>query len=102
MRIVIRNSKPSDYAFMFATYLRNRYFDKNNKTTLKRSTWSDLHHKRLESILPKALVACLSEDEDTILGYSFIDGKEPWVYVKLAWRSQGLDLKTKLLKELII
>ena len=102
MRIIVRTLLPSDHNFIFATYLRNRYFDKANKTTLKRSTWSAMQHKRLEAIMTndKVFVACLDEDQDTILGYSLMDGLEPYTYVKLAWRSTGLNIANTLLKEL--
>lgn len=102
MKVAFRQNRPADEAFIFATYLRNRWFDKANKTTLKRSTWSSLQHKRLERLLneQKVLIACLDEDNDTILGYAFIDDISPYAYVKLAFRSEGFDIKTKLLKEL--
>jgi hypothetical protein len=102
MKVLFRQATTDDHAFIFATYLRNRWFDKSNKTTLKRSTWSELHHKRIEKILDtkQVVVACLQEDPTTILGYSFIDGNDPLVYVKLAWRASELNLKEKLLKEL--
>lgn len=102
MRIIIRKLLPSDHNFIFATYLRNRYFDKDNKTTLKRSTWSAMQHKRLETIMAidSVYVACLDEDKDLILGYSLMDGHAPYTYIKLAWRSPGLNIANKLLKEL--
>lgn len=103
MKILVRDYTSSDSNFIFATYLRNRFFDKANTTTLKRSTWSSLQHKRLEAIMhnDRVVVACLDEDVDTILGYALMDGNSPYCYIKLAWRSPGLDIKTKLLKELI-
>lgn len=102
MKILIRFITESDHNFIYATYLRNKYFDKANKTTLKRSTWSSLQHKRLETIMTYdlVLVACLEDDVDTIVGYGFMDGAEPWTYVKLDWRSPGLKVKDRLIKEL--
>jgi len=103
MKILLRPINQNDHNFVFATYLRNRYFDKNNLTTLKRKTWSALQHKRLEDIFAKELViiACLDEDPDFILGYSFIDKDKPYTYIKLSYRSEGLKLKEMLEKELI-
>lgn len=100
MKIVVRPLTQSDEAFVYATYLRNRWFDTSNKTTLKRSTWCQLQHKRLETIMANdvVLVACLSDDTDTIIGYVLRDGLEPWAYIKLAWRSPGLAIKEKLLE----
>jgi len=102
MRIIFRHNVPSDDNFIFATYLRNRWFDKSNNTTLKRATWSSLQHKRLERFLneQKIVVACLDEDNDTICGYAFNDDNSPYVYIKLGFRSDGFDLKNKLLKQL--
>lgn len=99
MKITIREAVPSDHAFIFATYLRNRWFDKNNTTTLKRSTWSSLQHKRIEDMLAVGgvLVACLSEDEDVIVGYMLPEG---FVYVKQDWRSPGIDIGGRLMKEM--
>ena len=103
MKVLIRFLTEGDEAFIYSTYLRNRYFDKNNKTTLKRSTWSSLQHKRLEGILGKdlVLIACLESDPDIIVGYAFMDGSEPWSYVKKDWREYNPPIKDKLLKELI-
>ena len=103
MRIKVRPALPTDYPFIFATYIRNRWFSKDNKTTLKRSTWSAMQHRRLEAIFEAkqpVYVACLDEDDDTILGYSLKDGKGVFVYVKLAFRAPGFQLADRLLKEL--
>src|ERR1700678_1249437 len=99
MKITIRKALPTDHPFIFATYLRNRWFDKGQKTTLKRSTWSSLQHRRIEQVLTlgSVYVACLAEDPDTILGYSFIDSGVPFAYVKLDWRSPGLAIAEKLI-----
>ncbi len=103
MKILIRKSVESDHPFIYATYIRNRWFDKSNKTTLKRATWSALTHKVLEDRLKgePLLVACLDEDPDTILGYAFIDKDGPYSYVKLSFRAEGLKVKERLLKELL-
>ncbi len=101
MKIKIRPAVSSDHNFIYATYLRNEWFNKSNATTLKRATWSALHHKKLEEILKGlVLIACLDESPDTILGYSFSNGSKPYCYVKLAWRSEGLIVKDRLLEEL--
>lgn len=98
MKVVLRPHCKEDEPFIFATYLRNRWFDRNNKTTLKRSTWSAMQHRRLEDRLGKnmVLVACLDEDNDTILGYAFRDDDGPYCYVKLSFRSEGFNVKERL------
>lgn len=103
MQIVIRPSTESDHNFIFATFIRNRWFDKGNVTTLKRATWSAMQHKRLEGIMthPEMIkVACLDNDPDTIVGYALWDGREPFAYVKLAWREVNPSVKDRLIKEL--
>ena len=100
MKIVLRQAVETDHAFIYATYIRRRWFSEDNTTTLKRSTWSQLQHNRIEKILANqgAVVACLAEDPDVIVGYALDDSGKPWAYVKLAWRSPGLGIKDKLLK----
>lgn len=100
--IEIRNHKKDDEPFLFSTYLKNNWYDKTNSTTLKKHTWMGLQHTRLEKVLGNQTVkiACLKEDPDTILGYGFQDGSAPFVYVKLAWRNNQLNIKDMLLKSL--
>ena len=103
MKIVIRKVVEDDHAFIYSTYLKNRWYDKANKTTLKHSTWCHLQHNRLEEILTKGHVhvACLDEEPSTIVGYGFIDGKSPFTYVKLDWRKASLGISDRILKELV-
>lgn len=100
--IHIRNHTKDDHPFLFATYLQHNWYDKTNSTTLKKSTWMNLQHKRLEDVLEnqKIKVACLKEDPDVILGYAFQDGSKPFSYIKLAWRKSPIDIKELLLKSL--
>jgi hypothetical protein len=102
MRIIIRDCEESDHSFIYKTYLTNRWFDKANRTTLKKDSWMSLQHKRLETILTNdvVIVACLSDDPDTIVGFALMDGLVPWTYVKLAWRSPGLKVQDKLMEKL--
>jgi hypothetical protein len=103
VKIHIRPAVQDDHAFIFATYLRNRWFDKSNATTLRRSTWSILTHNRLEKLLEEGkdiFVACLSEDPSTILGYVLKYETKPYIYIKQSWRSEGLGIRERLLQEL--
>lgn len=101
MRIIIRPSTLSDHNFIFATYLRNRWFSKTLKTTLSREVWSAMQHRRLESIIPTALIACLDQDTETIVGYALMDGAEPFTYIKKDWRQLNPPVHDQLLKELV-
>lgn len=100
--IKVRNHVPDDHAFLFATYLQNNWYDKTNSTTLKKATWMGLQHKRLEKVLAEQQIkiACLSKDEDIIVGYAFQDGNKPFCYVKLAWRKNPVNIKEMLMKAL--
>jgi hypothetical protein len=97
--IVLRSVLPTDHAFIYATYLNNNWHNKDNTTTLEKNTWMRINHMRLERLLneAKATIACLSEDEDVILGYCLQD-KQPFVYVKKDWRDPDLNLTLMLLK----
>jgi hypothetical protein len=100
VKIQVRKVTDDDHAFIYATYLRNRWFDRNNTTTLKRTTWSALQHKRLERLLKDSmvLIACISDDPTAILGYIFVDeGGSDYCYIKLAFRSEGFGIE-KILK----
>lgn len=101
MKIVTRKAIPSDHPFIYATYIRNRWFDKANKTSLPRSVWSTLQHKRLEVALATqpVTVACLDEDPDVLVGYGFKDSGVLYIYVKLDFRSLGLGVRELLMKE---
>jgi len=100
--IKIRDHVKDDEPFLFATYLQHNWYDKTNTTTLKKATWMNLQHKRLEDVLDSQLVkiACLKEDPDVILGYAFQDGPKPFTYIKLAWRQHPAKIKDMLLTSL--
>lgn len=87
-QLLTRPAAPSDHNFVYATYLRNRWYDTLNTTTLQKDTWMRIQHGRLEKMLASqpVLVVCLSEDPEVILGYKLLDGSEVWSYVKKDWR----------------
>lgn len=103
MKVIIRGVTASDHNFIFATYIHNKWFDKANKTTLKKASWCAIQHRRLERILAeeKVLVACLDEDNDFVLGYVFLDNKEPFTYLKKSYRAEGLGIEGRLIKEIV-
>lgn len=102
MKVILRPYTPSDLPFIFATYLRHCWFNKDQQTTLKRSTWSAMQHKRLEALFVSevVLIACLNEDPDFIVGYGFIDNDRLFTYLKKSFRSEGLNITNLLLKGL--
>jgi DNA polymerase elongation subunit (family B) len=100
--ITVRIVEPDDHSFIYATYLRNNWYSKENTTTLRKNTWMSLQQKRIENVLKtrKVLVASLTEDPDVIVGYAFEDGDKPFFYVKLAWRNPKLGIDNLLLEDL--
>lgn len=87
MAIIKRQAVGEDFPFIFATYLRSNWFSPKNDTVLKKDTWMRVQHQRLEELLGRGLatVACLSEDNDVILGYAIAD-EIPYMYVRPQWR----------------
>lgn len=89
MKVVVRESIPSDHAFIYATCLRSKWFNPSNDTVLKKDTFMRLTHKYLEDTLQTipAQIACLREDPDVILGYRLKD----FTYLRPQWRGQGIE-----------
>lgn len=99
--ITIRPYKEDDKAFIFATYLRNTWYSKDNTTTLEKGLWMGLQHARMEKALPTLgiRVACITDDPDTILGYSFKDQDKQFTYIKLAFRDPSYNITNLLESE---
>ena len=88
--VTTRLAVPSDHAFIYSTFLHNRWFSRDNHTTLHKGQWYKLQHARLEKMLDTqpTYVVCLSHDHDTILAYSLMDGSTQFTYVKKSWREE--------------
>lgn len=93
----VRDYKESDKSFILATFLRGLYYGDSWFSMIPKSIFMDNYKRVAEGILanPKTLVkiACLKEDPDVILGYSILSNNYStivWVYVKSAWRKQGI------------
>jgi ribosomal protein S18 acetylase RimI-like enzyme len=96
----LRNAKLEDYAFIKATWLRGLYYGESWYSMIPKDIFmknnSLYFDKLLGSTKTLVMVACLKEDPDTILGYSVISKDLKilhWIYVKSAWRNQGLAKK---------
>jgi hypothetical protein len=98
--VIIRPVTDLDHNFIFATYLRNKWFAADQGTTLAKDTWMRIQHGRLEKLLADAKVpkkiACFGEDTSVILGYSFLDGDKLFTYVKLDFRKPEYGIKPLL------
>lgn len=96
MEIKIRTVRESDLAFIYATFLRGLYYGNSWYGTINKKDFFDNYPAVLDKIIRKSLIniACLTEDEDVILGYSIAEpGILHWVGVKEAWRMQGIAKK---------
>lgn len=94
----VRDFKPSDVSFILATFLRGLYYGDSWFSYIPKKVFMDNYKHVANGLVssPKVAVkvACLKEDEDVILGYSILSGTFDtvhWVYVKSAWRKQGIS-----------
>lgn len=96
MSIQIRPATEDDRAFIMATWLRGLYYGHDFYGSIAKSVFFKEYQQILSSLLDKKLVkvdvACLSEDETCILGYAVYEPLQAlhYVFVKEAWRRQGL------------
>lgn len=85
--IAVRELRKEDENFIYATYLKNNWYNKDNDTTLKKDSWMRLQHSRLEGLFNKSpeviKIVCLDMDSNTILGYKV----ESFTYIRPQWRN---------------
>ena len=95
----IRSMTLDDKNFIYATWLRGLYYGNAEMRRIDQEAFFKHYPAVVTLILSKpttVLVACLNSDPDVILGYSVAsyDSVNPgilhWVYVKEAWRQQGI------------
>lgn len=93
----IRDAGPDDVNFVLATFLRGLYYGDSWFSSIPKDIFMQ-NYKRIAQALvasPKVTIkiACLKEDPTVILGYSVLSSDyhtAHWVYVKSAWRKQGI------------
>lgn len=91
----IRDIKPEDINFVLATFLRGLYYGDSWFSKIPKQVFMDNYKNVAESLVHKATVkvACLKDDPDVIIGYSILSNDYQtihYVYVKAAWRKQGI------------
>lgn len=95
----IRDVRPSDKNFIYASWLRGAYYGDTWFGDIPKNIFMTCYHKVLETILSRPgidiKVACLKEDPEVILGYAVVLNTAPgpvlhWVFVKSAWRKIGI------------
>lgn len=98
--VAYRPLKEEDRNFIYATWLRGLYYDKDGWfREIPKDIFMENYHRAIERVLSSphinVRVACLKDDADVILGYS-VSRKYPeaevldWVFVKSAWRGIGV------------
>lgn len=93
----VRDYRESDLAFVKSTFLRGLYYGDSWFSLIPKNIFMQnyklLAEKLINSPLVVIKVACLQEDHDVILGYSMLSSDFQtihWVFVKQAWRRQGI------------
>ncbi len=106
--IMIRDSKPSDKNFIIATWLSGLYYgnilrNEEHKAqyswflAMREPIYSYHYRKLISSIIDnsavKTIVACLRDDEDTILGSAVMNPESKvlhWLFTRADWRKIGI------------
>lgn len=92
---IIRPYRHEDRNFIMSTCLRGLYYGNVYLREIPKDVFMNCFHKVLDIILTNPAstinVACLSDDQNVILGYSVFRGQSlDWVFVKSAWRKIGI------------
>jgi hypothetical protein len=93
----IRDYDEKDKSFIMATFLRGLYYGNSWFNLIPKHIFMT-NYKVMADVLvggSKTVikVACLKEDPNVILGYSILSNDYQsivWVFVKTAWRKQGI------------
>ena len=91
-----------DLPFILATWLRSLFYGHRFYGSIKKDVFFRQYERLLKRVIPLCTVevACLSDDENVILGYVVYRGSTlHWVYVKQSWRRMGIA--SRLLPEVI-
>lgn len=94
--VKIRAAKPSDIAFIYATWLRSYRSDNDFAASMRSSIYFAFYRTVIDQLLmdSKVSVAYLSDDPDIIFGYCVSNGEVlHYVYVKEAFRKLGIAHK---------
>lgn len=95
--VEIRGFTASDAKFILATFLTGLYYGDSWLKNIPKDIFMDSYKIIALGLLAhphtNIQIACLKEDIDTIVGYSILSEDFQsihWVYVKAAWRKQGI------------
>lgn len=91
----IRDGKIEDKNFIMSTVLRGLYYGESVFSDVPKDIFMENYKATVEQMLNNSIiqVACLKDDKDVILGYSILSldfETIHYVFVKSAWRNQGI------------
>lgn len=93
----IRDFNNKDRNLILATFLRGLYYGDSWFSLIPKNIFMNNYKLVAQALVdsPKIVIkiACLKEDQEVILGYSILSSDYQtvvWVYVKSAWRKQGI------------
>lgn len=95
VRIIMRPfDQLKDEAMIYATWRNSSFYSAKNRTEiLNQKAFFSAQTANIKKILPHASIkiACLSDDPDTIIGYSVSTGDHlDWIFVKADFRKMGI------------
>jgi len=89
----IRNAEPTDMNLIISTYLKGAKYGSDYFKAIDEETFYQNYGSFVENRVRNAnvIVCCLEEDADVIVGYLVHRGPViDWLYVKTAFRRQGV------------
>ena len=91
----IRDFKEEDRAFVMSTWLRGLYYGNGFFAVMPKDVFMENYKKYLDLLINKSVIkiACLVDDEDTILGYSVLSTDLAvlhWIFIKKLFRQKGV------------
>lgn len=91
----VRDYAQEDHNFIMATFLRGLYYGDSWFSLIPKDEFMKNYKDVAEALISKSTIkiACLTEDANVILGYSILSPDYQtihWVFVKAAWRNQGI------------
>lgn len=95
-RVALRGAEESDFPFIYSTWLKGLRFGNDVFGLIEQESYFKHYHRAIEVILARPdthiQVACLTEDPNTILGYSVLGDEDTvhYVHVKQAFRRFGI------------
>jgi hypothetical protein len=92
-RVSLRLITADDLPFIYATWLKGLRYGNATYKQIDKTVYYTKYQVVIKALLGSSnvIVACLTSDPETIVGYSVSNGDTlHWVYVKESWRQLGV------------